>query len=257
MKFKTFSNFSLGFSIFCLALLCLVGISSTSVKAQSPSFTIKKDVCDAINPTTNACVQGNNRELDGQSVTFTIAYQSDPGQVVNSFPVVINNGSGQGSPTSGLGSGSNRFPFGVELRVCEIPVDGFTVTPQPEGSTGGQFRAEGNCIIFTTAPGNQQLQFANVRALVPTAAPVKVSGRLLNLNGRAVSKARLVLTDSNGVTRMVTTNSFGYYKFEDLEAGETYIIGGFHKSYTIAPQVISLVEDLTEQTLFAEAKSLR
>jgi hypothetical protein len=221
--------------------------------AQSPSFTVKKDVCDALNPTTNSCVQGNNRELDGQPVTFTIALQSDPGTEINRFDIFINNGSGQGSPTSGMGSASMRFEFGIELRVCEIPVLGFTVTPQPEGSTGGQFRAEGNCIIFTTAPGNQQLQFANVKRafLPPTAASARIAGRVLNNRGRAVSKARVVLTDSNGITKMTTTNQFGYYRFDDAAAGETYILGGFHKSYSIAPQVINLTDDLTEQNLIA------
>ncbi len=83
------------------------------------------------------------------------------------------------------------------------------------------------------------------KCFAPTAASVLISGRVTTANGRGIGKARVSLTDSIGETRTAFTNSFGYFRFETVTAGETYILDARHKRYTFAPQVISAAEDLS------------
>jgi hypothetical protein len=82
--------------------------------------------------------------------------------------------------------------------------------------------------------------------LAPTSASVNVGGRVLNSDGRAVANAQVSLTNLDGETRTVITNGFGYYNFEQVSAGETYIFNVFSKKYTFTPQVYSVIDDLTD-----------
>lgn len=79
----------------------------------------------------------------------------------------------------------------------------------------------------------------------PTAASVNIGGRILTADGRGVSRARVSLTDASGVTRTITSNSFGYYRFEGVEAGQTVIVSVTSKRYTFTSQVVSVANDLT------------
>jgi hypothetical protein len=42
------------------------------------------------------------------------------------------------------------------------------------------------------------------------------------------------------------TNPFGYYRFTNVEVGQTYIFSVDHKRYTFEPRTISLSDDLTD-----------
>ncbi len=90
-----------------------------------------------------------------------------------------------------------------------------------------------------------------VKGLAPLAANVAVGGRV-TVGKNGLARARVTLTDFNGETRSVLTSAFGYYRFDDLEAGETYIVSVNHKCYFFAPQVVSVVEDLTELNFMTE-----
>ncbi|HMS41629.1 MAG TPA: carboxypeptidase regulatory-like domain-containing protein, partial [Pyrinomonadaceae bacterium] len=78
----------------------------------------------------------------------------------------------------------------------------------------------------------------------PTAALVSVGGRVSAADGRGVSNCFVYLTDSNGNVRTARTGSFGYYRFEDIEAGETYIISVTSKRFSFAPQVVQVNDNI-------------
>ncbi|MGI8884267.1 MAG: carboxypeptidase-like regulatory domain-containing protein, partial [Pyrinomonadaceae bacterium] len=59
-------------------------------------------------------------------------------------------------------------------------------------------------------------------------------------------------TDQNGEVRYALTNSFGYYRFNDIPAGETYIITARHKRYVFVPQLINFGENISELLITAE-----
>jgi hypothetical protein len=88
-----------------------------------------------------------------------------------------------------------------------------------------------------TGGGTSQNGAVTVLPLAPTAATVSVGGRVMTANGRGIRNVRLTLTDSNGEVRTATTTSFGYYRFDDVQAGETYILSAIGKRYTFSQPV--------------------
>lgn len=97
----------------------------------------------------------------------------------------------------------------------------------------------------TDALGNTS-EFTPV--FIPTAANVSISGRAVRQDGIGIGNAKIVLTDSNGVAHRAITNSFGLYNFENLEAGNTYVLSISHKRYSFAQsvRVLSVNDDLTD-----------
>ncbi len=81
--------------------------------------------------------------------------------------------------------------------------------------------------------------------LSPTAASVSISGRVM-AGKQGLSRATVYLTDQKGETRTTRTNSFGYFRFEEVEVGETYIINVSSKRYQFNPQVVTLTEEINE-----------
>ena len=77
----------------------------------------------------------------------------------------------------------------------------------------------------------------------PTAAPVTVFGRVTNQRGRGILGATVRVTDANGIALRARTNSFGYFNFAEIAAGQTYIFAVSAKGYSFAPQVANLSED--------------
>ena len=68
--------------------------------------------------------------------------------------------------------------------------------------------------------------------LGPTAAGVTVSGRVINERGRGLNRAAVTITDLNGSARHVMTNAFGFYRFEDVAAGASYVVSVRARRYT-------------------------
>ncbi len=79
-------------------------------------------------------------------------------------------------------------------------------------------------------------------ASAPTAADATLAGRVTSANGRAVSGARVLLNNGSGEIRTATTNPFGYYRFDGIEAGRTVVVSISSKRYRFSNpvQVINL-----------------
>jgi hypothetical protein len=101
---------------------------------------------------------------------------------------------------------------------------------------------------------------SNGVAAVPTAATVSISGRVTSTSGRGVFGIVLSLTDSEGYTRTTRTTAFGYYHFEDVMVGESYILSASGKHYTFSQptQVLNVNEETNEVNFIANSeKSIR
>ncbi len=98
--------------------------------------------------------------------------------------------------------------------------------------------------------------FAVVNGFAPSAANASISGRVVTNGGNGIRNAVIQLTSATGETKYVRTSSFGYYKFEDLEVGQTYILTVSAKRYTFAnpTRVITLNEDLTDEDFVSDGK---
>ena len=110
----------------------------------------------------------------------------------------------------------------------------FTATPTAQSVSSDQ-----GVLLATTYETGSIL-------LSPTAAGVLVSGRITNSNGQGVRGATVVITDSTGNRRTVTTGSFGFYTFDDVEAGQSYVIGVSAKRYRFGARVVNVTDSLSD-----------
>jgi hypothetical protein len=87
-----------------------------------------------------------------------------------------------------------------------------------------------------------------VTVLAPTAADASLSGRIISSRG-AVGLAGVLVTlldVSTGETYATVTNSEGIYRFDNAQAGNTYIITPSLRGYTFSERSKSL--SITEDT---------
>jgi len=111
-------------------------------------------------------------------------------------------------------------------------VDGTVGQPQAGAlSTQGSFNLRGG--FWTFQPP------------APTAAAVTVSGRVVTPDGRGLRNAVVTLTDPTGMTRTVTTSSFGLYSFDDVQVGRTYVMKVNSKLYRFSSIALPVADTLT------------
>ena len=68
--------------------------------------------------------------------------------------------------------------------------------------------------------------------LIPTAANVSVSGKVIRPAGQGISLAMVTITDpETNLHKQARTNGFGIYMFSDLPAGKLYVIEVSHPRY--------------------------
>jgi hypothetical protein len=124
----------------------------------------------------------------------------------------------------------------VTTRSLTLPA---TLNNQPQV----QFR-----LIMADAAGQDEWVGINnitIGRLAPTAAGVNVGGRLITNDGRGISGATVTLTDASGASRVARSDAFGYYRFEDVAAGETYVLNARGKRFSFSQptQVFYVAED--------------
>ena len=87
----------------------------------------------------------------------------------------------------------------------------------------------------------------------PTAASVTVGGRVFNSYARPLAGATVLMYDNTGGIRTARTNPFGFYRFADVAAGETYVFEVRSRRYIFPNpvQVLSVTEDYDALDFFA------
>ncbi len=83
-------------------------------------------------------------------------------------------------------------------------------------------------------------------ALDPSAANVSIGGRVIVEKGLGLRNAQVSMTDAQGNLRQTVTSSFGYYRFDEVAAGETVFLTVRSKRYTFAPRVVSAMENVSD-----------
>lgn len=144
-----------------------------------------------------------------------------------------------------MGAESDQFGISVSIFGDKIFVGGHLSDASAlNRAAGGDFvpqaADQGAAIFFVNAP------------FAPTAAAASIGGRVFAGKGRGLANATVYLTDSAGNTQSARTNPFGYYRFDDIAAGQTVIVSVTAKRYRFAPQVVSVSEDLFEQNFFPD-----
>lgn len=207
---------------------------------------------------------GTNVTTNVGTTSITFAGISNPGTttVVPIDPTTAGN-----VPVGySLGAGFPAFEiattatFTAPITVCvQVP----SVTNPVTFNVLTFFHGEGGVLVDRTlsrnfatkticANVNSLSPFVIAQNLAPTAANVSISGRVTKPKGQGISRVRMSITDQNGEIRFATTNSFGFYRFAELFAGETYVIGASHKRYQFNSRVITVSEDLNGIDFTAE-----
>lgn len=140
---------------------------------------------------------------------------------------VIASGGGQNS--TGTAAGGNVYRLDGTI--------GQTVAGQP--ATGAPF----NVFAGFWNPGN----------FAPTAAGVTLGGRITTANGAGIRNVNVTLLSMNGARREVRSGAGGFYSFEDVTAGETFVIS-VAKRYRFAQptQIHPVTEDVLDINFVAE-----
>jgi hypothetical protein len=92
---------------------------------------------------------------------------------------------------------------------------------------------------------------------VPTAASVTVGGRVKTAEGKGIRNVIVTITFPSGEQRTVLSGTFGYYRFAEIPAGESYVFSAAAKRYTFSqPTQIRNITDDTQDIDFIAYSSL-
>lgn len=116
--------------------------------------------------------------------------------------------------------------------------------------------AIGQAITDSSSSGTYSIKsgFFNAAApLAPTAAMVTVNGRVMTASGRGIRNAMIRMIDATGAARYVYSTTFGYYRFTDVVAGETYVftVKGKRFEFMQPTRVLSIDQDADEINFIA------
>ncbi len=98
--------------------------------------------------------------------------------------------------------------------------------------------------VTDPTPANSAATDTNT--LSTTSASVLVSGRVMAPSGRGLRGARVTIVDPDGVATSVVTSTLGYYTFDDVTAGGTYIIAVCSRQYRFNSRIIQVSDNLTD-----------
>ncbi len=87
-----------------------------------------------------------------------------------------------------------------------------------------------------------------ISGFAPTAAAVSISGRVTTAEGRGIGGVRVSITDQHGNVRFALTNAFGFYRFDEIEAGQTVVISITSKRNVFAnpTRILSVHDELAD-----------
>jgi hypothetical protein len=92
----------------------------------------------------------------------------------------------------------------------------------------------------------------------PTAAGATVGGRVYSPSGRPLANTQVLMYDNTGGVRTAISNAFGYYRFEGVPVGQTYIFEIRSKRYVFSEPVrtLSVQEDFDSLDFYSDSASL-
>lgn len=181
--------------------------------------------------------------LPTANVVGTIALSATAGKVA-----LVNNSVALSGTCPAFGGVIVDFiGYGATANCSETSPATTPGTTNSDSRTGG-VDTDANSTDFTVVAPTPQA------AIQPTAASARIEGRVITADGNGISRATVTLVDSSGNTQIFITNGFGYFAFEGLPTGETYVVSVSNKRYQFNPstRAVSLNEDLADFEFRAE-----
>jgi len=132
-------------------------------------------------------------------------------------------------------------------------------------ATGDFLQASDWIVLNPGGPNQETVQIASMDPLTLTApvrlehlmgemvawieqpaASATVAGFVRTPQGRGIANVEVVITDGVGVSRVARTNTFGRFKFGDVQTGQAYTIEARSRRYEFGSQKISVSGDVTD-----------
>lgn len=108
-------------------------------------------------------------------------------------------------------------------------------------------------LTITNPDGQSVTRSAILNIVTVTAASVTLSGKITDADGRGLAGVRVSLTNAANETVSATTNSFGFYQFDGVQAGQTYVLSAASRRFQFSEptRVINVTESLENQNFTA------
>ena len=115
----------------------------------------------------------------------------------------------------------------------------------PVGSPAGVFPV---IELTTGGPGANNHTYDAGFYIGPSASGVSVSGRIMLAEGNGIRNVQVALVEADGTVHTTKSTAFGYYRFDDITAGQTVFVSIAAKRYTFSPstRVVALNDDLAD-----------
>lgn len=226
-------------------------LNLTSAGANQGVLTLTMSITNlsTVNPLTISLFHGADFDVNGSAGTDNATLLSP-----NTHISITDSTAGFAEYKASSPS-ANAFlvrPFAATTDVfgllANTAINNFDNTTLPFGPADFTGAYQWDMVIPPAGTSSVTVQLSGNTNLPPiTAANASVGGRVMTEKGdRGVSLATVSLTDQNGTTRTALTNGFGYFRFDNIEVGETYVFTIHHKLYEFAPQVVTINEDIGE-----------
>ena len=83
---------------------------------------------------------------------------------------------------------------------------------------------------------------------------MNIAGRIWD-GKRGIPRATITIISSDGGSQTTQSNSFGYYRLENVLAGDSYVFNVRAKNYLFNPQIVTVTEGLTNFNFTAQPVS--
>lgn len=200
----------------------------------SLGFTVSYDQSILANP-----VVSFGADTDGGAANMVVNTVTHPGRigVVMDFPLNTS------LPAGNRELVTIQFDVLITPGVTIITPVGIPGPPPAENVVGNVDDTAELPTVFTGG---------NLTILAPTAAGVTIGGQVMSSSGRDLGRVSITLTDIDGNVRTALSNPFGFYSFDDVIVGRTYIISAQAKGYTFMPIAVTVNDRITNLNLIAE-----
>lgn len=79
-----------------------------------------------------------------------------------------------------------------------------------------------------------------------SSAGVSVGGRVASKGGFGIGNATVTITDEGGTVRTATTNNFGFFRIEDIPAGQSVVVEVRSRRHAFSPRVLNIEEAISD-----------
>lgn len=224
------------------------------------TFSVSGNVFNDANGMSDNTVNGTGIGNTGGAQLYANLVEPVSGKIIGTVPVNSN--------------GSYNFdgvPAGANVRVEISTTQGTDLTAAPAklltfgwgfsgehiGTNAGGTNPGTGALSFTVTGNVTNVNFGLIN-FGPTAASVTVGGRVMTYKGAGIRNVFITLTDANGDTRTVLTGPFGYYRFDNVNAGETYVVTATGKRFRFDQpmQVLNLSGDMDDVNFYGFATGM-